>query len=91
MEHVDVQGVALDPLAAVDEAAQVANRPLVDRDPAGVLHRPHRAHLVGDGADPADPGGDVRRLGECAPAQQRLEEPRRLVDAQLDVLDVAAD
>ena len=90
VQHVDVQRVALDPLAAVDQAAQVADRAVVDRDAAGVLHRPHRAHLVGDRADAADPRGDVGRLGERAAAQQRLEEARRLVDAQLDVDDLAA-
>ena len=90
VQHVDVEAVALDPLAAVDEPAQVADRALVDVHAAGVLHRPHRAHLVGDRADPADPRGDVGRLREGAPAQQRLEEPRRLVDAQLDLLTVAA-
>jgi hypothetical protein len=34
--------------------------------------------------------GDVRGLDERAPAEQRLEKARRLVDPQLDVLDVAA-
>ena len=51
----------------------------------GVLHRVHGAHLVGDRADAADARGDVGRLGERAAAQERLEEARRLEDAQLDV------
>ena len=42
-----------------------------------------RAHLVGDRADAADARGDVRRLGELASAQERLEEARRLEYAQL--------
>ena len=90
MQHVDVQAVALDPLAAVEQPPQVADRALVDRDAAGVLHRPHRAHLVGDRADAADPRGDVGRLGERAAAQERLEEARRLVDPQLDLAHLVA-
>ena len=85
MEHVHVERVALQPLAAVQEPPQVPDRPVVDRDPAGVLHRPHGAGLVGDRADAADPRRDVRRLRERAPAQEGLEEAGRLIDAQLHV------
>ena len=53
-----------------------------DGDAAGVLDRRARAHLVGDRADAADPGGDVRRLGVGAAAQERLEEAGRLVDIE---------
>ena len=88
MEHVDVQRVALDPLAAVEEPAQHADR-LGHLDAAEVLHRVDGAHLVRDGADAADAGGDVGRLAERAAAQERLEEPRRLEDPELDVLDPA--
>ena len=90
VQHVDMQRVALDPLSAVEQPAQVANRPLVDRDPARVLHRTDRAGLVGDRADAANPRGDVGRLGEGTPAQQGLEEARRLIDPQLDVDDLGA-
>ena len=82
MEHEDVEGVALDPLAAVEETAERPQLP-ADLDAAGLLHRLHGAHLVRDRADPADAGGDVRRLGERAAAQERLEEARRLVDVEL--------
>ena len=87
MQHVDVQGVALDPLPAVE---QPAHQPDLLRDPdtADVLDRVARAHLVGDGADAADPRGDVRWLGVSTAAQQCLEEPRRLVDPELHVGDV---
>ena len=88
VEHVDVERVALDPLAAVEEAAEHPDR-LGQLDAADVLDRVDRARLVGDRADPADPGGDVRRLEEGAAAQERLEEARRLEDPQLDVLDRA--
>ena len=84
VEHEDVQRVALDPLAAVEEPAQRAEL-AVDLDAADLLHRLHGAHLVGDRADPADAGGDVGRLGEVPAAQERLEEARRLVDLELHV------
>ena len=69
----DVQRVALDPLAAIQQPAQ---RPdlAADRDAERVLHRVHRAHLVGDRADAADARGDVRRLGR---SRGRAGTPRR--------------
>ena len=82
MQHVDVQHVALDPFAAIQQPAQLADR-LRNRDAERVLHRVHGAHLVGDGADAANARGDVRCLGEGTPAQEGLEEARRLEDAQL--------
>jgi hypothetical protein len=85
-EHV--QRVALEPLAAVDQPAEQPD-PLIDLNAAGVLDRRTGAHLIGDRADAADPRGDVRRLGVAPPAEEGLEEARRLVDAQLDGLDVA--
>src|SRR5581483_10347761 len=88
VEHVHVQRVALDPLAAVEEPAQQADG-LRDLDAAEALEGVHRARLVGDGTDAADARGDVGSLAERAPPQHRLEEARRLEDAQLDVLDVA--
>ena len=47
------------------------------------------AHLVGDRADAADAGGDVRRFRVGTPAQECLEEPRRLEDAKLRVAHLA--
>ena len=81
VQQVDVQHVAFDPLAAVQQPAQCVHR-LGHRDAAGVLDGPARAHLVGDRADPADPCRDVRRLGVLPAAQQAFEEPGRLVDIQ---------
>ncbi len=89
MQHVDVQRVALDPLAAIQQPAQLPHR-LAHRDAERVLHRVHRAHLVGDRADAADACGDVGRLGVGAAAQESLEEARRLEDAQFDVAHGAA-
>jgi hypothetical protein len=83
VKHVHVEAVALDPLAAIEQAPQIANWPLADGHAAGILHRPDRAHLVGHGADAADPRGEIGSFAEGAPAQERLEEARRLVDAEL--------
>ena len=65
MEQVDVQRVALDPLAAVDEATEVSER-AVHGDPAERLDGVGGAHLVGDGADATDSSGDVQGFGERA-------------------------
>ncbi len=89
VEHRHVQDVALDPLAAVDEAAEEP-RLLGELDPADGLHRVARARDVGDRADAADARRDVGRLGELPAAQERLEEARRLEDLELDVLDLVA-
>ena len=88
VEHEDVQRMALDPLAAVEEATQRAQL-ASDLDAARLLHRLHGAHLVRDRADAADAGGDVRRLRERAAAKEGLEEARRLVDVELDLVDPA--
>ena len=84
-----MQRVGLDPLAAVKQPPQRAQLAL-HADAAGRLERVDRAHLVGDRADAADARGDVRHLAEVPPAQERLEEARGLVDAELDVAHLAA-
>ena len=88
VQQVDVERVALDPLAAVEEAAQGGD-PVVHRRSAGVLHRRAGAHLVGDRADAADARRDVRRLAGTPPLQHGLEEPGRLEDGEGDVPDDA--
>jgi len=89
VQEVDVQRMALDPFPAVQQPAQVGDRSL-DGDAAGVLDRLARAHLVGDRADAADPGRDVRRLSVGATAQECLEEAGRLVDVQPRLFDPVA-
>ncbi len=89
MQHRRVQHVALNPLAAIDQAAEIAER-AGDGDTERVLHRLRGAHHVGDGADAADARGNIGGLAEHASAQQRLEKARRLDDAEFDVLDLAA-
>ena len=77
VQQIDVQRVALDPLAAVEQAAQCADaRP---RDPAARPRSPAGAGLVGDRADPAHPRGDVGRLG-LAPVPAAT--PRRTAAAR---------
>ena len=88
MQHGRVQDVALDPLAAVNQPAQVPER---TRDPEAerVLHRLAGAQHVGDGADAADPGGNVGRLGEHPPPEQGLEKARRFIDLEPDIGDLS--
>ncbi len=89
VQQMDVQDLALDPLAAVQQPPQ--RRQLsADRHAAGVFEGPAGAHLVRDRADAAHSRGDVGRLGVRAAAQERLEEPRRFVDAQLGAADRTA-
>ena len=78
-----MQHVALDPLAAVQQVAQRADGGVdLVEDAQGLFQGVAGAHLVGDRADAADAGGDVRHFAEVAAAQEGLEEPRRLVDLQ---------
>ena len=86
MEEPDVQDVALDPLARIQQPAEFAQL-TVDGDAGDVLEGGGRRHLVGDRTDPADPGRDVDRFTETAATQERLEEARRLVDLQSEVGD----
>lgn len=81
VQHVDVQGLALDPLAAVQQAAQ-GSQLSVDDHAARVLDGTTGAHLVGDGADPADAGGEIGRLRVRSSPEEGLEEPRWLVDLE---------
>ena len=86
-----MERVALDPLAAVQEAPE---RPClrIDPDPEEILEPVGRAHLVGDGADPADPGNDVDDLvggpshDDLLEVAWRLEDPEARLD-HLAVLD----
>ena len=90
VEQMHVEGVALDPLAVVEEPAEPA-------DPGGDLHaqRPLQRlagrQLVGHRTDPANPGHDVGHLADLAAANEPLEEPRRLVDRELGDLHGPVD
>ena len=88
VEQVDVERVALDPLAAVEQAAERADGG-VDLDPETVLEGMDRGHLVGDRADPADAGDDVDDLVRRPPDDEALEVARRLEDLEVGFLDHA--
>jgi hypothetical protein len=89
VQEEQMEPVALDPLAAVEQSAQAADGRARD-EAEGALNRAHGAHLVGDRADAADPRDDVGDLPDPAAAQEGLEEPRRLEDRQARLLDHAA-
>src|ERR1039457_1488134 len=81
MQEVHVQGVALDPLAAVQEAAQLLHLG-ADGGPKSVLDGGARRHLVGNRADAADAGRNVRDLLVVPPGQEGLEKPWRLENVE---------
>ncbi len=87
-QQVHVEHVALDPLRAVQEAAQLI-RALGHLGLEQTLQPVDRGHLIRDRTDAADARHDVRHLAEVASAQERLEEPRRLVDLELQPRDLA--
>ena len=86
VQHIDMKGVTLDPLAAIEEAAQQPHRG-VDADSQGALDGVHRTHLVSHGANATDPRGDVGSLGKVASAKKGFEQSRRLVDLQFYIRD----
>ncbi len=88
VEEEDVERVALDPLAAVEQPPE-RSRLRVDADPEEVLEPVGRAHLVRDGADAADPGDDVDDLVGGPPHDELLEVARRLEDAEARLEDLA--
>jgi hypothetical protein len=47
------------------------------------------AHLVSDRTDPANPCGNVRRLGKTPSTQECFEKARRLKDFQFHVHHIA--
>src|SRR5437773_1466212 len=81
MEQVDMEGVALDPLAAVQEPTKGTNL-RVDSDGQRTLERVDGGHLVGNRADPADPGDDVDHLVRRASDDESLEVTRGLEDLE---------
>ena len=88
VEAEDMQGVGFDPLAAIEEPAQGADLRMDGQAP-GPLYGVGGGHLVSDGADAADAGGDIDGFGGHTPAQEGLEKARRLIDLKLDVLQFA--
>src|SRR5208337_173375 len=82
VQKVDVQGVALNPFATIEQAAQGANLGRRSNSQSrfdGV----HRAHLVGHRADAADAGYNVGDFLKVATAKESLEETWRLENVYL--------
>ena len=88
VQQVDVQSVTVDPFTAIQQPPK-RNEIVIDLDATGVFDRIAGTDLVGDWADSADPRGQVRRLGVRTPAQKRLEKPWRLIDVELDTLELS--
>ncbi len=88
VQHVDVEHMAFDPLAAVEESSQ---RPQGRRQghAEDLLQRVNARHLIRHRADAADASSDVRHLQGRATAQEGFVEARRFVDAQLDCIHLA--
>src|SRR6516164_6391814 len=66
MQHHNVQRMALDPFATIEQPAQRADR-FVDLDAERILDRVYPAHLVGDRADPADSSDDIEHSPKPRP------------------------
>ena len=88
VEQVDVERVALDPFAAVEQAPKRADLG-IDRNAQRVLEGVDSGHLVGDRADAADAGDDVDDLVGRPTDDQPLEVAGRLEDLEMGLLDHA--
>src|SRR5450631_26867 len=89
MQHVDMEGMTLDPLSTVEEPPQFPQLP-VNLYAERVFHRVHCAHLIGDRADAADAGHNVGDFREVPASEKGLEKARRFVDLQLYLLNLIA-
>ena len=85
MQQMNVQTVALDPFATVEQPAELADLGR-HNNPQGGLDGMHGGHLVRDRADAADAGGDIGGFENRTSAKQRLEQSRRFEDPQFHPL-----
>ena len=83
-----MERMALDPLSAVEDLSEVADR-LGDLHSERLLDRVHGRRLIGDRADPADPGGHVDRIRVASTLEQGLDEAGRFEDLELNVFNLA--
>ncbi len=88
VEHVDMEGVALDPLARVEQPAKGPHLRL-HRHPEEILEGVRGTELVGDGADPADASDDVEDLVGGPPHDELLEVAGCLEDREARLADLA--
>ncbi len=87
-QQVDMQAVALDPLAAVKHPAHVA-RPRVEFDAEQFFQCLRGGDLIRHRADAADTRHHVGDFGVTAAFEKFLEEARRLEDAQAQLGNLA--
>src|SRR5208283_4563332 len=86
MKHVDVQRMAFNPLAAIEQPAQLANGAF-DVDAESLLSGVTGAHLIGNGADAANARGDIGSFAEFAAPEKSFKEARRFEDVELHFHD----
>src|SRR5262249_12890793 len=86
VQKVNVQRMAFDPFAAVEQPPQLSNLGR-DVDTERGFERVDGGHLVGHRTDAANPCRDVGDFFERAAPQQGFEKPRRLVNIELHVFD----
>ena len=90
MQQEHMEDVTLDPLPAIQQTPQ-RTQLSGHRRAEGVLHCMDRAHLIRNRADTADARSDVGGFGEGSPFHERLVEPWRFEDAEVDILDYPID
>ena len=88
LEQVDMQRMAFDPLATIEQPAQVTQC-TIDMQTEHLLDRMDRAHLIRHGANTANPRDDVRHFAVMPSLQEGLEKPGWLEDSEFYVLDGA--
>ena len=86
MQHIEVQHVALDPLAAIEQPAEQPYGRIY-ADPESAFDGMDSTHLVSNRANAADARGDVRHFRKVAATQEGFEEAWRLENLKLHVGD----
>jgi hypothetical protein len=89
MQHVNVQGMALNPLPAVEQSPEPADL-RIKLNLKQLFKGVNRTHLIGDRTDATDAGHNIGDLGVVAPLQERLEETGRLEYFELNPANLIA-
>ncbi len=89
MQHIHVERVALNPFSAVEQTSQQPHG-RINFNAESTLDGVYSTHLIRNGADSANAGHKIGDFGEVPAPQQSLEETRRFVDLQFDVLNLIA-
>jgi hypothetical protein len=85
LKHVYMQHVTLNPFPAIE---QISKQPCLGghSDVQRIFKSPHRAHLVSDGTNAANPGRDVWDILQIPALQESFEEAGRFVDVDFDLV-----